>query len=164
MDRSAAGIVRLHCFRKRSQNLFDDPPVPVQGHRQDKIVKRTVDPVDDIHIEGLRTDNPAVHLSFFKKPFRYASDKNPENVADPEMHPFRILSSFLRRYLRLAGRERNPCFFPAFPVLQAFPCQIHTVSSLITGSVYAYYIRSSFLTEELLFMAFLSWQSLIISV
>ena len=89
-------------FCQRTEDALVLPAVCVQSNSQNQIVKRIIDPVNDIKVKSLRTCNAPICISICKKPVSDPSDKDPEDIAYAKVYPYRIFSgcsSYLDRII-----------------------------------------------------------------
>ena len=62
----------------------------MQSNCEDQVVKGIIDPVHNLIVKGFRADDAAVQITIPDQSIRNPSDKDPEDIADSEMNPYRV--------------------------------------------------------------------------
>ena len=113
----SVGTVSFNAVSDGSDDALVKGPVRMHLDQKGQIVKRSVDLVDNLEIEGLGSDDTGLLLAGIQQLLLDLRDESAENVACSEMYPYRILLGLSLDSLNIKFRQNNAGLLPLSGVL-----------------------------------------------
>ena len=103
--------------------------VGVQRDTHGQVVVAAVDHPDIVHIKGIRGDDAAFRVAAGQQALLEGRDESAEDIACPEMDPYRGLPCFFPHGRDVKSRQLDPGLFPCGGILKAAQIYFHLLLS-----------------------------------